>query len=62
MDLVVYDWVIVEVKSTERLHPSARRQLLGYLKATRFEVGLLLHFGPEPKFNRLDSPPKRHLG
>jgi GxxExxY protein len=59
LDVVVDDKVIVEVKSTERLHPSARRQLLGYLKATRFDIGLLLHFGPEPKFLRVDAPPRR---
>jgi len=29
-----------------------------YLKATRLEVGLLLHFGPEPKFYRLISTNK----
>ena len=53
MDLIVDRKVIVEVKPTERLHPSARRQLLGYVKATRFDIGLLLHFGPQPAFNRL---------
>ena len=59
MDLIVDRKVIVEVKSTERLHPSARRQLLGYVKATRFDIGLLLHFGPEPAFYRVEAPPRR---
>jgi GxxExxY protein len=51
-DLVVENRVIVEIKSTSTLHPTDKRQLLNYLRATRLEVGLLLHFGPEPKFHR----------
>lgn len=47
MDLVVGEKVIVEVKATERLDRSSPRQLFNYLCATRFEVGLLLHFGPK---------------
>ena len=47
LDLVVNEKVIVEVKATERLDGSARRQLFNYLCATSFEVGLLLHFGPK---------------
>ena len=31
---------------------SVLRQLLSYLKASRLEVGLLLHFGPSPRFYR----------
>jgi GxxExxY protein len=52
VDLLVDDRVIVEVKSTKFLHESADRQLMHYLKGTRFKVGLLLHFGPRPKFYR----------
>jgi GxxExxY protein len=52
MDMVVDDKVIVETKSTERLPPEAHRQLFGYLCASTLEVGLLLHFGQEPKFYR----------
>jgi GxxExxY protein len=53
LDVVVDDLVIVEVKSTANLARVAPRQLYNYLRATRLEVGLLLHFGPEPKFYRL---------
>jgi len=28
-------------------------QLMNYLKATEIEVGMILNFGPEPKFKRL---------
>ena len=52
LDLVVDDCVVVESKATEVLNPSHRRQLLNGLKATPLEVGLLLHFGPKPKFYR----------
>jgi GxxExxY protein len=53
LDMVVDGKLVVEVKSTELLHPSARRQLLNYLRSTSLEVGLLLHFGPQPKFVRV---------
>ncbi|HJQ20748.1 MAG TPA: GxxExxY protein [Gemmatimonadaceae bacterium] len=45
MDMVVDDQVVVETKCTVRLEQSASRQLYNYLRATRIEVGLLLHFG-----------------
>jgi GxxExxY protein len=53
LDLVVDEAVVVEVKATWRLHPAFARQLYNYLRATGLEVGLLLHFGPEPAFQRL---------
>jgi GxxExxY protein len=58
LDLIVDDKVVVETKSTYELHKAAHRQVYNYLKATRLEVGLLLHFGPEPKFYRLISTNK----
>jgi GxxExxY protein len=54
MDMIVDDKLVIEVKSTTELPRDSKRQLYNYLKATRLEVGLLLHFGPEPKFYRLD--------
>ena len=51
-DLVVDDVLILEVKSAAMLPPASERQLLNYLRATNLQVGLLLHFGPEPKFYR----------
>ena len=55
MDLVVDKRIVVEIKATKRLHDEDSRQLLNYLRATEFEVGLLLHFGPRPSFRRLVS-------
>lgn len=52
LNLVVDDRIIVEVKSTERLSGVAARQLLNYLRASSHKVGVLLHFGPQPKFWR----------
>jgi GxxExxY protein len=59
LDMLVDGKVVVEIKATEELPRYAKRQLLNYLKATNLEVGLLLHFGPEPKFYRLISPKKQ---
>jgi hypothetical protein len=38
------------------LHPTDRRQLVNYLRATRLDLGLLLHYGPEPQVHRVASP------
>lgn len=46
LDMVVDEKLIVEIKATDNLHRDASRQLLSYLRATRMEVGLLLHFSP----------------
>jgi GxxExxY protein len=51
-DLVINDLVIVELKAAEELSKKHEAQLLSYLQATRFEVGLLLNFGPKPSFKR----------
>ena len=53
MDMIVDHKVVVENKTGERLDPNARDQLFSYLSATDLEVGLILHFGREPKFKRL---------
>jgi GxxExxY protein len=51
-DLLVDDRVLIETKAGEGLRPTDKRQLLNYLRATNRKVGLLLHFGPEPRFLR----------
>jgi GxxExxY protein len=56
LDLLVEGRVAVEVKATDVLPPTARRQVLNYLRASTLDVGLLLHFGPTAKFHRLVSP------
>jgi len=59
IDMVVDNAVVVENKATERLSPAARPQLISYLRATTFQVGVLLHFGPQPRFSRFIDSPKR---
>ena len=51
-DLVVAGVVIVEVKAAKSLLDEHEAQLLNYLKATPYEVGLVLNFGPKPEFKR----------
>jgi GxxExxY protein len=51
-DLVVEDAVIVELKAAKDLTDAHRAQVLNYLKATVYEVGLVCNFGPEAKFDR----------
>ena len=51
-DLMVEDKVIVELKAASQLTDEHEVQLLIYLRATPYEVGLLLNFGRKPEFLR----------
>lgn len=46
-DFIYYDKIIVEIKAIEMLTSREEAQLLNYLKATGFPVGLLINFGHE---------------
>jgi len=59
LDQVVDNAVIVEVKATEKLSPADKPQLITYLRASRYHVGVLLHFGPNARFYRVIDYPKR---
>ena len=52
IDLLVADCVIVELKAVKMLLAEHEAQLLNYLKATPYEVGLLPNFGPKPEIKR----------
>ena len=52
-DLLVEGKVLVEIKARSRILKGHWAQLLHYLSVTGNEVGLLLNFGPEPRFKRL---------
>ncbi len=62
-DIVVNDAVIVELKAAGQLAGEHHAQLLNYLKATPYEVGLLLNFGPKPQVVRkvFDNPRKHPM-
>ncbi|TAH40384.1 MAG: GxxExxY protein [Bacteroidetes bacterium] len=51
-DLVIDHCVIVELKASDKLREENEYQLVNYLKATSFEVGLLLNFGKKPQVKR----------
>jgi len=63
IDLLLEHRIIVEVKANLTLSEADQKQLLNYLKATPFEVGFLLNFGPKASFlRRVLSRERRHSG
>jgi GxxExxY protein len=61
-DMLVNDLVVVEIKAVRTLLTEHEAQLLNYLNATTYEVGLLLNFGPKPDIKRkvFDNERKRY--
>ena len=45
-DLLVFDNLVVELKSASALAPENEAQLLNYMRITRHPVGYLINFGP----------------
>ncbi len=51
-DLVINDVILLELKAVQKIIAQHSAQLWNYMKATEFEVGLLLNFGPKAVFQR----------
>ena len=47
-DFICYAQIVIELKALEGLCGRDVGQLLNYMKATRFNVGLLINFGSPP--------------
>jgi GxxExxY protein len=63
-DLLIEEQVIIELKAVRHLLPEHEAQLLNYLNATQYEIGLLLNFGIKPQIKRkvFDNQQKRYGG
>ena len=48
-DLLCYSKIVVELKAVSKLADDHRAQVLNYLNATKFQLGLLINFGHYPK-------------
>lgn len=53
VDLLVQDCVIVELKAVRTLLRSHETRILGYLKNTNYQLGLLINFGDRVEIKRL---------
>ena len=63
-DFVCFGKIIIEIKAVNKLSDEHRAQVMNYLKATGFELGLLINFGHFPKieYERIVSTKSRRLG
>ena len=48
-DFIFYDQIIVEIKALDSLSGKEESQILNYLKAADYKVGVLINFGSYPK-------------
>ncbi|MDR2847982.1 MAG: GxxExxY protein [Bacteroidales bacterium] len=48
-DFICFDQIIVEIKAVSKIENVHKAQVLNYLKATDFELGLLVNFCAYPK-------------
>jgi GxxExxY protein len=60
-DLLVEGCVILELKAVKALAPEHQAQVINYLNATGYEVGLLINFGnPRLEYRRLTRSKQQH--
>ena len=55
-DFVCYDKIIVELKAVSRLAAEHQAQVMNYLKATEYQLGLLFNFGHYPLLEQVRIP------
>lgn len=48
-DLICFEKIVVELKALERLSGKEESQIINFLKATGYKVGLLINFGSHRK-------------
>ena len=48
-DFICYDKVVLEIKAVTNLNDELRSQVMNYLNATGYKLGLLVNFGHYPK-------------
>ena len=48
-DFICFDKVIVEIKAVEKLADAHRSQVINYLNATGYQLGILINFGGHTK-------------
>ena len=46
-DIICYDKILVEIKAVNSLDSSHESQVLNYLKATGYKLGILINFGEQ---------------
>ena len=48
-DFICFRKIILEIKSVDKLTDKHRSQVFNYLKASHFQLGILVNFGAHPK-------------
>jgi hypothetical protein len=59
-DFICYEKIILEIKAVSTLCDEHRAQVLNYLGATRYKLGLLVNFGHYPKLEYERLLPRSH--
>jgi GxxExxY protein len=61
-DFVCYDKIIVELKAVSKLSDEHKAQVMNYLRATDYQLGLLYNFGHYPLLEYERIPNIKHRG
>lgn len=49
VDFICFDKIIIELKAISKIIKEHESQVLNYLNATKFKLGILVNFGHHPK-------------